>query len=263
MRAVTVSTFNSAPPKQAMDDRKNDDDDDNDDDEEEPQAEQPQPQEQEQEQSPFIIEIAPLSSQYFVAANDIESDFIKSGKGCCFGICKFSWCSASPQKEFDASYRNEENGMKRRETYGVAVLSSMRSSNDNDNSKNMVVGICKGRRYDQKSTFMENLLHKPKQGEFYIDTLAVTEEARGKGVGTKLLKWAEEVALEKGDSKLTLGVMKGNPAQRLYIRFGFEELPDGQDPCCVGCMIGRPNGSCVGIQMEKEIAVQATGSDRM
>ena len=40
---------------------------------------------------------------------------------------------------------------------------------------------------------MPSSLHTVKQGECYVDSLAVSAAARGKGVGTSLLKWGEDV----------------------------------------------------------------------
>ena len=73
-------------------------------------------------------------------------------------------------------------------------------------------------------------------------------EARGKGVGTKLLQWAEAQAVARGDTVMSLAVLRGNRAQGLYQRFGFEEQPhqDGCDECCECCFVtlcfGRPYG---------------------
>ncbi len=42
------------------------------------------------------IVIETLAEKYFDRARDIENDFFGSnGKGCCFGLCPFSWCPAS------------------------------------------------------------------------------------------------------------------------------------------------------------------------
>ena len=56
-------------------------------------------------------------------------------------------------------------------------------------------------------------LHDPKPGECYVNSLAVLPESRGKGVGTKLLKWAEEKARERKCTRMCLGVLSGNPAK--------------------------------------------------
>ena len=182
------------------------------------------------------VQIVHLTPEHFQAAHDVELSFVTHRKGCCFGLCPLSWCP-EPQSEFDGVYQNHNE---RRETYAVAIVDEK------------VVGICKGRRHGQYMKWDESLLHRPKPGEFYVDTMAVLAEARGKGVGTLLLQWAEDTAITMGDAKMAIGVMKGNPAERLYKRFGFEETH--RDSCCVGCLIGRPNGSYVGIYMEKVIS---------
>jgi len=61
--------------------------------------------------------------------------------------------------------------------------------------------------------------------EFFISNLAVFEEFRGKGIAVKLLQKAEEIALEKGLSKLSLYVEIDNSyAIRVYEKFGFHEV---------------------------------------
>ena len=60
--------------------------------------------------------------------------------------------------------------------------------------------------------------------EYYIDTLCVSPEARGLGIGTELLKFAEEQAVTLGYSKLSLNVeVEKVKARALYKRIGFEE----------------------------------------
>lgn len=64
--------------------------------------------------------------------------------------------------------------------------------------------------------------HKYEEGELYIDTLAVSTDARGKGIGTALLDFTENYAKEKGFKKTTLMVIYENPkAQALYERKGY------------------------------------------
>ncbi|MFZ4863684.1 GNAT family N-acetyltransferase [Sphingobacterium sp. Mn56C] len=59
-------------------------------------------------------------------------------------------------------------------------------------------------------------------GEIYIDTIAVTPAAQGKGVGKQLLAYVKHLyATERGET-LGLLVDKGNPnAKRLYVKEGF------------------------------------------
>ena len=64
-------------------------------------------------------------------------------------------------------------------------------------------------------------------GEFYIDSLAVSSNFRGKGIAKQLLAAAIEKARELGIPKVGLLVDKGNPrAERLYASIGFEYVND-------------------------------------
>lgn len=65
------------------------------------------------------------------------------------------------------------------------------------------------------------------EGEFYIDSLAVSKNFRGKGFATELLKAAIERAKELRLPAVGLLVDKGNPrAEALYTRLGFEYVND-------------------------------------
>ncbi len=57
---------------------------------------------------------------------------------------------------------------------------------------------------------------------FKIHDVAVHPDARGMGVGTKLLKHVDQEAKDMGCSKVTLEVREDNPAQRLYEKQEFE-----------------------------------------
>jgi ribosomal protein S18 acetylase RimI-like enzyme len=58
--------------------------------------------------------------------------------------------------------------------------------------------------------------------EWYLETLAVSASARGRGVGTKLLTIADEVARQNNQGLVGLNVDLGNPkAKALYEREGF------------------------------------------
>ena len=65
------------------------------------------------------------------------------------------------------------------------------------------------------------------EGEFYIDSLAVSSNFRGKKFATRLLLAAIERAKELGHSKVGLLVDKGNPlAEKLYANLGFQYVND-------------------------------------
>ncbi|MGE7110517.1 GNAT family N-acetyltransferase [Lysinibacillus sp. NPDC047702] len=60
------------------------------------------------------------------------------------------------------------------------------------------------------------------EDEYYIDTVCVSSEARGKGIGTLLLQYAEELTKQRGFKKLSLNVeTQKESARRLYERLGF------------------------------------------
>lgn len=58
--------------------------------------------------------------------------------------------------------------------------------------------------------------------EYYIDTVCVDANFRGKGIGTSLLKYAEVLCKEKGYHKLSLSVeLEKGRARHLYEKRGF------------------------------------------
>lgn len=60
--------------------------------------------------------------------------------------------------------------------------------------------------------------------DFYLDTICVASNFRGKGIGTKLIHMVEEVAMEKGYPRISLIVEDVNPdAGRLYNRLGYKK----------------------------------------
>jgi ribosomal protein S18 acetylase RimI-like enzyme len=73
-------------------------------------------------------------------------------------------------------------------------------------------------------------------GRLHLHQLHLSAEFRGRGIGTRLL----EDLLQRADSigkPVTLEVMHGNRARRLYLRLGFK--PTGRDPDKIQ-MIRRP-----------------------
>ncbi|UHA73528.1 GNAT family N-acetyltransferase [Paenibacillus sp. 481] len=60
--------------------------------------------------------------------------------------------------------------------------------------------------------------------EYYITTLSVDSKFRGKGIGTKLMDLAEQLAQQNGYRKCALTVDAGNvKARRLYNQLGYVE----------------------------------------
>ena len=160
---------------------------------------------------------------------DIEHAFLGSKKFCCV----LPWSCCGGFGEWRA--QREKQAPEHKALYAVAI----------DESTSKVLGFVHCCGHGMKCD-----LHTPKPGELYVEELAVSAEARGKGVGTKLLQWAEAQAVARGDTVMSLAVLRGNRAQGLYERFGFEEQPhqDGCDECCECCFVtlcfGRPYGCC-------------------
>jgi len=66
---------------------------------------------------------------------------------------------------------------------------------------------------------------KPAQGELVMDGIAVHSEARGKGIGSRLLEEIENYAKEHGFDRVRLDVIDINPkAKKLYERKGFKAV---------------------------------------
>ncbi len=65
--------------------------------------------------------------------------------------------------------------------------------------------------------------HETQDGEIYIDTLAVSPQAQGKGIGRALLDFVIDLYVHQYGQILGLLVEKTNPhAKRLYEKVGFE-----------------------------------------
>jgi ribosomal protein S18 acetylase RimI-like enzyme len=63
---------------------------------------------------------------------------------------------------------------------------------------------------------------RQKSDALYVGSVAVAPNYRGRGIGSFILCFAEEIARKAGKRWLELTVMKVNtPAQKLYVRFGF------------------------------------------
>jgi ribosomal protein S18 acetylase RimI-like enzyme len=105
---------------------------------------------------------------------------------------------------------------------------------------NLVVGIiqvmCPGDPPDL--TMPEVLRHDHLlPGEAYVEFIATHPHYTGRGIGTKLLAWAEECAKMQGCTYLSLDVMKKNAgAVRLYERQGYIIKRDPHDASNSECM---------------------------
>jgi len=72
----------------------------------------------------------------------------------------------------------------------------------------------------------------PKQGTCHLEQIAVNEKARGKGVGKKLLMWADAKATQRGCHTMQLEVINSNKAAKaIYEKGGYV----AKDSCCKQC----------------------------
>lgn len=68
---------------------------------------------------------------------------------------------------------------------------------------------------------------------WYLDSLHVTEAARGKGVGTSLIKTIGKYANENNYTKMSICIVKGNDsASKLYKKLGAEHFSYFYDDFC-------------------------------
>lgn len=72
-----------------------------------------------------------------------------------------------------------------------------------------------------------NSLHANGEGRGYLYSLQVMEPLRGLGIGTRMIRAAEEVLIEKDFAWATIAVAKDNAgARRLYERLGYSVYRD-------------------------------------
>lgn len=68
---------------------------------------------------------------------------------------------------------------------------------------------------------------------WYLDSLHVTEKARGKGIGTAFIKTMGKYAVENDYIKMSICIVKGNVnAGNLYKKLGAEHFADFEDDFC-------------------------------
>ena len=107
-----------------------------------------------------------------------------------------------------------------------------------DEATNKVVGFVHCSGYGHPCD-----MHKPKEGEIYVDEICVEKAFRSRGIGTQLMNWVEGVARERGATTLSLLVLRGNPSFGLYERLGYvakkqSSLKECLDCCCFSLFFG-------------------------
>lgn len=131
----------------------------------------------------------------------------------------------------------------RREDSQYSFRNTLVAVDDNDNDN--VIGVCIGydgaKLYEMREHFfthvrqmlgkeMENIADETDADEFYIDTLAVKSQYRGRGIASELLKAMIERAREIGKPAGLLVDKDNSRARRLYEKVGFEKV--GERPFC-------------------------------
>lgn len=68
------------------------------------------------------------------------------------------------------------------------------------------------------------------ENTWYLDSLHVSENARGRGIGTQLIRTMAQFASDGGYKSMTICVVKGNEtAESLYLRLGAEPYKSFED----------------------------------
>ena len=173
--------------------------------------------------SPTKATVEPFTLDHLPAVNYIQNDFT-AGKACC--CCVSYRCCPDSDKDFQSVYLSHP------ETLGMGAVALHPVTNQ-------VIGV--------KASSNDSMMHTCKEGEVYVSWLAVARGNRGKGAGSQLLRWVETSARLRGATRITLGVVRKNPAIRLYERFGYgRQARSCCDQSCtnvVTCLcFGSPNG---------------------
>mmetsp|Transcript_22332 Transcript_22332/g.62278 ORF Transcript_22332/g.62278 Transcript_22332/m.62278 type:complete len:241 (+) Transcript_22332:1040-1762(+) len=88
-----------------------------------------------------------------------------------------------------------------------------------------------------------SLRHSVLPGEAHVEFIATHPDHTGKGIGSRLLAWADEFSIDQGYNRLSLEVMGANDgAVRLYKRKGYVVKKDPRggdecDACCTGLFV--------------------------
>ena len=108
-------------------------------------------------------------------------------------------------------------GIRKWETYFMAEEHKIWAAYEKDVFLGFVAGM-----KDQES---ENI--------WYLDSLQVSEYARGNGVGTALIQTIGQYAQEQGYAGMSICIVKGNDtAGNLYKKLGAKHLKDFEDDFC-------------------------------
>eukprot|EP00938_MAST-03A_sp_MAST-3A-sp1_P002419 g2419.t1 len=190
-----------------------------------------------------LITIEEFTFDRLSDVNAVKNEFTGGTNKFCLGCIPLACCPME-DSEYRSFFETNPSALK----LGAVAL----------NEKGDVIGAVEMQEHGVPRPFFDALLHSLKPKESYIAWLAVRKGNRGRGAGSALLKWCEDTAKERGNTRLTLGVVAGNPAKRLYQRKGFktieQDFVDQQcGNCCAWCIFGCPHCAWGGENMEKTL----------
>lgn len=187
-----------------------------------------------------MARITALSEKHLDAARALHNDFVGARKRFC-GICSYGCCPDSAQ-EFAGPYRRST------ELFALSAVAM-------DGEDGEVIGFVRMSEHGIVRDALSECLHTVAEDEVYIEEICVSAKARGRGVGTSLLTWCESTAKARGAKVLSLGVVNGNPAMRLYERVGFVKEPSSCSTGPAVCILfGVPHGQCGATHMMKTLS---------
>ena len=156
---------------------------------------------------------------------------------------------------FDEASEGFFKSMLGKKTYEIIADSFIKSNNEYSfeqvsmiEYENKIVGMVSGYTFTEKEGFQKNIFYQfpngakgriwmflligkilsrflgPREKEdYYLQSIAVCSKMRGKGLGQKLMKHSEKIAIKKGCNSLSLDVSnKNKKAIKSYKKFGME-----------------------------------------
>ena len=140
------------------------------------------------------------------------------GKRCCL-------CCGDTTSELESNLKSAVKWVpdSKLESYGLAIASDK------------VVGFAQLGFHDTPGDVMMPICFRssPKSDTCHLERIVVSNQMRGKGVGTQLLNWVDAKAREKNCKKVKLEVVSNNPAKKLYERQGYVSHTDNCQKVCM------------------------------
>eukprot|EP01135_Chromosphaera_perkinsii_P003421 Nk52_evm45s242 gene=Nk52_evmTU45s242 len=167
---------------------------------------------------------------------------------------KLRWCSCCTSKE-KLERESWKGTVKSYNSYKDDKISACAVIYDNSSTTQEILAAIqlqfKGMPGDRD--LPSSIRHEITSGEeVYIEFICVADGARGKGLGAKLMDWAETEARNRHCKFVSLEVMRSNRARRLYEREGYKSLVDPWI-CCSTLITWCVFGYCGVTEMHKDL----------